>query len=168
MAMAMDSAGNITAVGTFQGKATFGATTLTSSGPSDGFVLRLDSKGKITWVVSPGIAGAEDMFNDVACNGSGTCYLTGTFKGNATFGATTLKAKGNLDAFVARISPAGTFVWAVGAGGSNFDQGKGIALGPKGTIHVIGEYEGSATFGTKTLTSTGGTIDGFVMVMPKQ
>ena len=47
----------------------------------------------------------------------GNVYVTGSFTDTATFGATTLISAGFADVFVAKLTPGGTYQWAVRAGG---------------------------------------------------
>jgi hypothetical protein len=48
------------------------------------------------------------------------------------------------------------WLWAVPAGGSSSDYGNDIAVDPQGNLYVTGSFGGTSTFGTNTLTSTGG------------
>ncbi len=60
------------------------------------------------------------------------------------------------DVFAAKLSPSGKFLWAVSAGGSGGDDvGSGIAVDNAGNSYVTGGFEGTATFGSTTLTSKG-------------
>jgi gliding motility-associated-like protein len=68
--------------------------------------------------------------------------------------------------FFTCLSYAQNFKWAVKAGGTSEDAGKGIAVDPDGNIYIIGAFKGTTSFdsaGTaKTLTTTGG-IDFFLV-----
>ena len=44
----------------------------------------------------------------------------------------------NMDAFVAKFSPAGQLVWSTALGGPNYDRGYEVALGGKGNVYVAG------------------------------
>ena len=91
--------------------------------------------------------------------------VTGFFDGSATFGAgetntTTLSSAGIFDIFVAKYDASGDLVWAKRAGGTDFDEGLGIAVDVSGNSYVTGFFAGSATFGAgetnaTTLTSAG-------------
>ena len=60
------------------------------------------------------------------------------------------------------VTSAGVIDWAVRAGGSSIDYGYGIASDGSGGGLVIGSFQGTATFGATSLTSSGG-YDIFVM-----
>jgi hypothetical protein len=49
----------------------------------------------------------------------------------------------------------GTWAWATRAGGTGYDYGQGISALPDGSSVVTGFFEGTATFGSTTLTSAG-------------
>jgi hypothetical protein len=48
-----------------------------------------------------------------------------------------------------------SWVWANNAGGSSSDHGYGVATDENSNIYLIGNFEGTATFGTTTLVSQG-------------
>ncbi|MCC3159365.1 T9SS type A sorting domain-containing protein [Hymenobacter sp. 15J16-1T3B] len=87
---------------------------------------------------------------------NGNVYLTGSFRGSATFGSIGLSANSssNTDMFVAKWSPAlGAFAWAVRGGGMGVDAGQGIAVGGS-NVYVSGSFQSStATFGSVALTN---------------
>src|SRR5207237_2948762 len=61
---------------------------------------------------------ADDIGYGIARHSSGAVYITGQFRGTATFGPFTLNSGGGDDIFVAKLSPSGTFLWATNAGGT--------------------------------------------------
>jgi hypothetical protein len=52
--------------------------------------------------------------------------------------------------------------WATQAGGGNVDNGNAISTLPDGSAIVTGYFQDTATFGSTTLTSAGGSLDVFV------
>ncbi|MGB2984885.1 MAG: IPTL-CTERM sorting domain-containing protein [Phycisphaerae bacterium] len=158
--IAVDGSGNSDVTGYFGGTATFGTITLTSAGGLDVFVAKYDSAGNVVWAESAGGTDWEGAFG-IAVDASGNRYVTGWFEGTATFGTFTLTSAGFLDVFVAKYDSAGNVVWAESAGGTDFDEGDGIAVDGSGNSYVTGKFEGTATFGATTLTSAG-AIDVFV------
>jgi hypothetical protein len=153
--VAADGSGNVALTGTFQGSATFGATTITSAGGSDAFVARYDAVGNLAWAHSAGGADSESG-SGVAIDKSGNVVVTGYFGGTATFGGTTLTSAGAYDVFVARYNAAGALLWARSAGGPvDDDTGNGVAVDGSGNVAVTGSFGGVATFGATTRTSAG-------------
>ncbi len=156
--------------GLFRDTATFGATTLTSvNGSNDVFVAKLTSNGVYQWAVRAGGAGQEYGVS-IAVDSSGYVVVTGGFGSQTiTFGATTLSNAANvgttsLDVFVAKLTPTGTWQWAVGAGGNGNDACTDVALDGSGNAVVTGEFSSpTITLGNTILANAGSIIrDSFV------
>ena len=82
--------GSSIVTGGFQGTATFGSTTLTSSaGSRDVFVARVDPSGSFVWATKAGGSGI-DSGESVSVLPDGSAIVSGSFTGPAAFGATTL------------------------------------------------------------------------------
>ena len=154
-AVATDGSGDVVVVGSFDGQASFGGTTLTSAGSSDVFVARYDPGGGLLWAKRAGGPGS-DRAESVAVDASGNVLVTGRFRGQASFGGTTLTSAGSSDVFVARYDPGGNLLWAKRAGGSaGNDRGTGIAADAAGNVLVVGAFDGPAGFDGTTLNSIG-------------
>ncbi len=159
-AIATDGSGNTYTTGYFTSNATFGATTLSSSGSTDIFLAKTNNQGNYVWAVKAGGSGTDRGVN-ITTDTQGNSYITGYFYGTANFGSTTLTSSGNQDIFIAKYNNAGTLQWAVKAGGSGADVGNGISLDNSGNVLVTGEFKNSATFGTTTLAASGTNSDAF-------
>jgi hypothetical protein len=150
----VDSDGNSYVTGSFDGTAIFGSTTLISSGSGKVFIAKLDALGNWKWAVqADGVNGDVGLDISVDCNGNS--YVTGNFYGTAKFGSTTLTALGNTKVFVAKLDTMGSWKWAVQAGGINYNQGSSISVDCNGNCYITGNFDGTATFGSTTLTSSG-------------
>jgi len=152
--IAVDTNGNSYVTGSFYGSATFGTTTLTSSSDYDIFVAKMDSNGNWLWAKQAG-GTDRDGGNSIAVDANGNSYVTGSFYGSATFGTTNLTSSGENDIFVAKLDSNGNWLWANQAGGTFNDYGYCIAVDTNGNSYITGLFDGSATFGTTTLTSSG-------------
>jgi len=151
--IAIDSSGNSYVTGFFNGTASFGGTTLTSSGQEDIFVAKLDSNGNWLWAKKAGGTSSENGLS-IATDSSGNSYVIGGFWETASFGSIILESNGNADIFVAKLDSSGNWLWAKKAGGTYSDEGWGIAIDSSGNSYVTGYFEGTASFGTTTLTCT--------------
>jgi hypothetical protein len=147
--------------GYFGGTSTFGSTTLTSKlGSEDVFVAKLDSTGKWMWAVSAGGTGTAGGLG-ISVDSAGNSYVTGDFgfdfsaPGTASFGSTTLTSNGKWDVFVAKLDSTGKWLWAVSAGAGDDDFGRGISVDGAGISYITGSFDGTASFGSTTLTSKG-------------
>ena len=153
------SDGSVTIVGSFSGQGRLGAIELAAAGQSDVFVAKLDADGQPVWAVSVG--GTElDEGNAIASDGGGNSYIVGYCGGSASFGTTTFTCRGIADAFVAKLDPAGSFVWATRVGSDAIEVAMSVAV-VREAVYVVGRFEGSAVFGDTTLTSKG-DIDAFI------
>src|SRR3990172_283412 len=112
----------------------------------------------------------DDRGAAIAVDSAGTAYVTGlTFSDQASFPVTVgpdLSYNGNIDAFVAKVNPAGTaLVYAGYIGGNGNDQGAGIAVDSTGNAYVTGSTE-STEFTFPVLVGPdlthNGTFDAFV------
>jgi hypothetical protein len=88
----------------------------------------------------------------------GNLYVIGQFSGSATF-KTTLRAEGGAttNAFLAKISRGGDWVWNINLPVSIAGSFKSLALDPAGNVVVVGQFTGTATFGTNDLNSGAGS-----------
>ncbi len=110
----------------------------------------------------------------IAVDGSGNAYVTGaTTSSEATFpvnvGPDTSYNGGTVDAFVAKVNAAGTaLVYAGYIGGTDLDQGTGIAVDGSGNAYVTGVTSSSEASFPVTVgpdLTFGGFNDGFVAKM---
>jgi Ca2+-binding RTX toxin-like protein len=124
----------------------------------------LNADGSVVWAKNAGTNYDLPVFDGqtrIATLSDGSSLISGFYGGTTTFGSTTLTAKGSYDAFLAKLDPNGNFLWAISAGGVNStgsnDYANSVAVLPDGSCIVVGSFEGTATFGTTTLTAAGGS-----------
>ena len=152
--IAIDDNGNIIVVGSFIDTVTFGTTSIVSSGSFDIFVAKIDASGN--WMWATGAGGSDSDFGySIAVDDAEKIYVTGAFYNIATFGSYSLTSNGEFDIFVAKIDENGNWLWATGAGGSDFDLGESIVIDHAENIFVTGEFSDNAIFGSYSLTSSG-------------
>jgi hypothetical protein len=151
-----DSVGNSYVAGSFQGTATFGAgetneTMLVSAGDTDIFVAKFDGTGELLWAKKAGGLNGDDG-KGISVDGAGNSFVTGRFRGSATFGGgepneTTLVSTGEWETFVAKFDSNGALQWATQASANFSNEGNAIALDGSGALLVTGFFALSATFG---------------------
>jgi surface protein len=104
--------------GYFTGSATFGQTTLTSAGGRDLFAARIATSGDETgtWVRALGAGGTSDDAGQALSilrnsnDGFEAVYISGTYRGDATFGANPISGPTGHDSmFITRLDAAGSF-----------------------------------------------------------
>jgi hypothetical protein len=146
--------GSSLVAGYFEGAATFGATTLTSARPGEdeAFVAKLNADGSWAWAtqaVQEATAAGGDAIRGITALPDGSAIVTGSFKGDTTFGTTTLTSGGTADnIFVAKISPGGAWAWATAVSdtGSQPDVGRAVSALADGSAIVSGYVRGTPTF----------------------
>ena len=136
--------------------ATFGSTTLTNAGSHEAFTAKMNADGSWAWATRAGGSGI-DVGQGISALPDGSSIVTGYFSGTTTFGSTALTSAGSYDVFTAKMNADGTWAWATRAGGTGEDEGKGISALPDGSSVLSGDFSGTATFGSTTLTTAGGT-----------
>ena len=91
--VAVDSSGNASSPGRFNGSMDFGGGPLPSSGLSDIFIAKFNSAGGHVWSKRFGDANEQEGLN-VRLDGSGNAFLTGLLTGSADFGGGPLTSAG--------------------------------------------------------------------------
>ena len=162
----IDSQGNCYISGSFQETTKLGNQQLTSNGNTDVFVakMNIDGSSSYGWSSAYSTGGVTDDYSySIDVDASGNAYITGKFENTMAFGITTLTSSGNEDIFIAKLSRSGTWLWALGAGGSGNDYGSSLAVSSN-NIYITGSFERTANFGFESLTVTGNSNDKDVFV----
>ncbi|MGA8089261.1 MAG: SBBP repeat-containing protein, partial [Terracidiphilus sp.] len=110
-------------------------------GDFDAFVAKLNPDGSAL-VYSTYLGGSGvDYGYGIAVDSVGNAYVTGRSYSTDFPMANPLQVsyKGELDAFVAKLNPAGSaFIYSTYLGGSRYDEGNSIAVDPSGNAYVTG------------------------------
>lgn len=159
--IALDNSGNIYVTGYFIGTATFGSTTLTSSGNSqDIFVLKLDNAGNVLWVKSEG--GPEgDTGYGVTVDNLGNVIVTGQFKGIAQIGSNTFSSAIDpntglpaYDIFISKYDASGNDLWSIQGVAKYDDRGLALKTDQNNNIYVTGQFSDTLTIAGSTQNNT--------------
>jgi len=109
--------------------------------------------------------GTGDMTNGtsegdaILVDGDGNILVSGYFQGTIDFdngpGTANLTAVG-YDAYLMKLTPTGTFLWAKSFGGPSLDYGGKISLDAAGNIYMMSSFQGTADFdpGTPVVSLT--------------
>jgi len=113
----------------------------------DAFLSSFDSSGDFRWAVTWGGA-EEDAAKGLEVNGDGLVYVIGGFSDTVDFdpGPGEAICSGILDVSVSCFDPLGNLQWVNVIGGSQSDEGNGIAIDYGGDIYVTGSFTGSVDF----------------------
>jgi hypothetical protein len=129
--------------------------------PIDAFIAELNPSGS-QLVYSTYLGGSDtDIAGGIAVGPGGTAYVTGytTSTNFPTTNAAFSVFKGSRDVFIAAIGAGGTpLIYSTYMGGTNVDEGEGIAVDNTGVAYVTG-YTSSTNFPTtnafRTLLNSG-------------
>jgi len=166
----IDSYTNCYLAGSFFGRTTFGALSITNLSTIDGaFLVKYNPNGVVLWArkaVGGGVYPAS-----IATDEAGNVFVGGGFTDFAAFdsinGAYLLTSAGGSDAFLVKYDPGGNVLWATRAGGGQDDSMNGIDVDEVGSCFVVGEFSGIANFGHTNLASAG-SLDIFIAKYDKR
>lgn len=136
---------------------------VSSVGSRDIFMVSFDSNGGYNWSKSMGGAG-EDIPTAVEIDQMGHIYITGLFYGTSDFNPSSiltnnLTASGiTYDAFLAKYTGVGTYIWALKVGGNDVDAAYGLAIAPDNDVVITGKMRQTVNFdptGTFNITVSG-------------
>ncbi|MBK6398872.1 MAG: SBBP repeat-containing protein [Bacteroidetes bacterium] len=150
-----DMHGNSYITGQFQDTIDFGPTTLVNTGTygENIFIAKYDASGNIVWAKIPGGNHGSEGFG-IAADRSGNVYVTGSFRGSISFGATTLTANGTGNFFIAKYDSSGTPLWAQKAICGAAQSGKSICVDKDGGVYATGTFEDSTiSFGNFSISA---------------
>jgi len=151
----VDPADNVVMTGSFEDTVNFGGEDLKAVGRSDMYVAKFDTNGSHVW--SHGFGGKDkDWGNSVATDAHGNSYITGWFWYDVDFAGTKLTSKGKEDAFLLKLSPTGSVLWAKSFGNTSRDMGKAVATLADGGVVTVGSYNVDIDFGAGVLKPKAG------------
>jgi hypothetical protein len=140
----VDSDGNVCFTGGFRGSGTFGTNVLSSFGSADIFVSKYSPTGSLLWVRQAG-GNQNDNGSGIGVDAENNVYVTGYFRGTASFGTTNVVSQGDEDVFVAKYSPDGTLLWVWATGGTSRDQSNSLAVDSNGNVCITGMLTDTST-----------------------
>lgn len=178
--IAVDKFGNSIIVGLFKGTnvdfdpSPQSTAFLTSSGDNDIYVAKYNADGQYQWAFKIGGA-SNDAALDVALDPTGNIYVSGYFRGQSidfnpsNSSQNLLNSNGDFgqergfggDAFLAKFSSSGEYMWALNVGSSDIlDYGTDIYIDKQGNLLWTGAFTGSnvdfdPSLSTHTLSSKG-------------
>ncbi len=134
-----DTSGNIFVGGRLGGTANFGGKTVTGTGANNPIIGKFDSSGKAIWLDINNYSGGFDYMWSICRDQNNNVYGTGTVNSGSS-------------TFVEKYNNAGTLRWdpTPGSGGA-----EGIAADNSDNVYIVGQFSGSATFGSVTVTDAG-------------
>lgn len=142
--------------GYFSGQTSFSPANSFSAtqGNTDAYIAKYSPTGAVVWIKQFGGLSADRAI-DLAVGPDQNIVVTGQFFGSVTFGATTLVSTANSkDIFIVKLDPAGNVIWARKEGGSLPENAYKLTIDNLNNVILTGEYQGVASIGANTFTST--------------
>lgn len=119
-------------------------------------VIHAEPAPEFDWVMQAG-GQKHDKTRCICCDHAGNVFICGEFADKSKWDEQTIVSKGELDFFVAKISPAGKVLWVKTGGGSKTDRGYGVACDKVGNCYVTGHFQSEdCQFDGQPLTLVGG------------
>jgi hypothetical protein len=161
LSIALDSRDNCYVTGIFDGDLNLGTFSLVNPDFTrhDIFIAKYDAGGNVLWAKGAGKS-KDDFGYAITVDNNGNCYTTGSFESDTISfdGITLINHNTNYtgDFFIVKHDSLGNVLWARSAGGSNNDEGWGMAGDGAGNNFVTGTFaDSSITFGSHTLINQG-------------
>ncbi|MBL4656678.1 MAG: hypothetical protein JKX73_01670, partial [Flavobacteriales bacterium] len=164
----IDSSGNAIITGNFYDTVDFdpgpGLANLASKAYYDVFVAKYDPSGNYVWAI--GIESVWDVYAlGIAIDDSDNIFITGWFNDSADFdpgpGVAMLIGNGSEDMYIAKYDSNGNYLWAIGIGGVDYDEGFAIDCDGQGNVCITGFFETLVDFdpdtGVANIASLSGT-----------
>jgi hypothetical protein len=133
--------------------------------PTAGYTQEIQTTHGLTSAWSSYLGGDnKDIARGVGVDAQGNIYVAGdTNSDNWITGSLDTTRNGGRDAFVAKFSSAGAFLWATYLGGSGNETTYDMAVSPTGNVYVVGGTLSANWVSNGYDTTYGGNDDGFVI-----
>ncbi|WP_018479355.1 SBBP repeat-containing protein [Pontibacter roseus] len=100
---------------------------------------------------------SSSYIGGIAVDNVGNSYTVGAYRGNATFGNTILNSGSSGKVFIAKHDQYGNAIWAKTIIDTNYDaRSFDVAVDNSGNSYFVGNFKGTVSIGSFTLTSYGG------------
>lgn len=154
-AVAVDTAGNTSLTGTFDGTLAFGAATVGATG-TDVFVARFDGAGNNACAYAIDVGGSATA-GSIAVDASGNAVVAGLFSSTAVMNAgPAVSSVGGADMFLGKSTAACTPSWLKSFGGSTTEAEARATVDTQGNIVLVGRsISSSIDFGGGALQAVG-------------
>jgi hypothetical protein len=150
--VAVDANRNVYVSGSFSGPLVIDGQTL-NGGVTDVFFAKYNPVGQSQWARMFGGSDADGCA-DIVVDALGNSYLVGHFRGAYSIGTNSIASSGSSDVLVVNYDLAGTLKSVRTAGGTMSDLGLAAALDGTSGLYIAGEFGGTATFGSTSLTAS--------------
>lgn len=155
LGIATDPNDNVFVTGFYQDAAVFDSTLLTGIGGDEMFIAKYDAQGNFQWARQANGPGNE-RGKSIACDASGNVFVTGYYMDTCYFGSQMLVSPGLDNVFLAKYDGSGNLLWVLDGGSSSETWASTVGVNSYGDAWITGSFEGTAIFGSQTISSYGG------------
>ena len=178
-AVAIDSNGNVYAVGTIGGNGTygFGNSVTATGGFSNGnniVLVKYNSSGIAQWAQTVSSAAFTSTFNSVAVDSGGNIYAAGMVGNNSTYGfGNSITTSGGFsngnNILLVKYNSSGVAQWAQTVSSASFTSSfNSVAVDTNGNIYAAGAVGNNSTYGFgNSITTSGGFSNGNNILLVK-
>jgi len=140
--LALDNSGNVYVCGETSSSSSWvsgGWNTIYGGGTYDGFIVKLTPTGQHVWSSYLG-GNNEDQSKSVALDNTGNLFISGNTSSVdwISNGWKTIYGGGAFDGFLVKLTSSGQYLWSTYLGGTNDDNGKGVAVDSDGNVYTTG------------------------------
>jgi hypothetical protein len=153
-AIITNQAGDLYVTGFFSAVAAFGTTHLNSQGMNNAFIGKLSSMGQWQWATA-GFSSTTSYGLSLATDPTGGVYVTGSFNGQALFGAHHFNSGSGDDGFIARVAKGGKWDWVTTLSGDYLIGITSIIPTKRGRLYISGIFYNIIHAGSHQLVSKG-------------
>ncbi len=114
------------------------------------------AQSPLTWGWGKTIGGAgSESPAAIAADSRNGVYVFGKFSGSINTGSQTLTSAGGSDLYLVKYDTTGNLLWAARFGSTGNEEAASLKTDRSGNLVFTGNFEGSVSFGSTVLTSTG-------------
>ncbi len=141
------------------GDPSFSGNTLNVNTTDDAFIVKYDINGNFVWVKNIAESTSSNWVHSIDVDNSGDLFVSGVLQGTADFdplGTQNRSSVGSYDAFFAKYTSSGAYIWAYSIGSTSFGEGGySLDVNASGEVLIGGAMYGAADYNPE---GTGGAI----------
>ena len=154
-AIAIDNEENVYVTGYYSGTLQLGDYIFYDNASADIFVLKLSNEGEVIWAVRGGGIDFDAAYS-IAIDNAGYIVIAGDFSNETIIGTDYLQGQNLLNIFVAKLNPAGNWLWARQASSSIGIQCAAVTAASSGGTYITGRFSGTGSFGEFITSNSSG------------
>ncbi|KIG15568.1 cell surface protein [Enhygromyxa salina] len=159
---AVDSLGNVYALGDFEGAVSFGGQPLVATGEKADLVLaKFDLYGNPQWSKRYGDS-SNQYPAKIIVDADDNLIVVARIYGHLDFGGGELTGKGAADVVIAKLDSDGNHIWSNSYGDLDPDRAERVAVDSQGNVLLTGTFTGQVDYGSGMFESAG-MRDAFVV-----